>query len=170
VFLLCGTALSASPSQQLLNPRVRCIDSEAKSLLASLVEESPTARQLVDQIENSDLIVFVKMTEEVPRYTANTRLLTAVTDARLVLVSINPFGTTLDLMTLLGHELRHVAEIAEARDVRTADDMRKMYRRIGWRASAPDGYETVAARETGRQVRQEILHGRPDYEALSTPR
>ena len=63
------------------------------------------------------------------------------------------------IVALLGHELQHAAEVADAPGVQTAEAFAEFYRRIG----VPTGagrYDSLAAQSAGRIVRAE-LRGRP---------
>jgi hypothetical protein len=62
-----------------------------------------------------------------------------------------------DAVMLLGHELRHALELADAPDVRDAAALVSLYRRIGDSYSDGHRYDTAAARETGRRVRSELV-------------
>ena len=76
-------------------------------------------------------------------------------------------------MALLGHELRHAVELAEAPAVDDGDDYERLYDRIGYLSctrAAPRCYETVAAVRAGRAVLGELreaddcaLIGAPSY-------
>ena len=64
------------------------------------------------------------------------------------------------VVALLGHELQHAAEVADAPEVQTAEAFARFYRRIG----VPTGagrYDSLAAQSAGRIVRAE-LRGRQD--------
>ncbi len=75
------------------------------------------------------------------------------------MVSLNPFGFDDELAPLVGHELQHVAEIADEQGVRDADGLRALLLRIGWRTpGSTDGFETQAAVAAGMLVRAELAH------------
>ena len=62
-------------------------------------------------------------------------------------------------MALLGHELRHAVELAEAPTVEDSDDYERLYDRIGYEScsrAAPRCYETEAAVRAGRDVLSEL--------------
>ena len=62
-------------------------------------------------------------------------------------------------MALLGHELRHAVELAEAPAVDDDGDYQRLYDRIGYQScsrAAPRCYETDAAVRAGRAVLTEL--------------
>ena len=62
-----------------------------------------------------------------------------------------------EMIALIGHELRHAVEVAEAGDVHDQDSLTLLYQRIGERGRGEHLFDTVAAQTTGRQVRKELL-------------
>jgi hypothetical protein len=62
---------------------------------------------------------------------------------------------------VIGHELQHALEIAEAPEVRTSDHVIRLFRRIGFSPRCPRGlsdcYETQAARLIGDRIRDELM-------------
>jgi hypothetical protein len=160
---LCGAAVAVAADADMLAPHLRYLDREARALVAGAAAQSPTVRRLVDGIEHSDVFVYFRMDATLAEGTANTRIMGAAAGARYVMVLVNPAGSRADIEGLLGHELQHVAEIAAAPAVRSASDLKALYERIGWPVSRGAArFETVAAIQTGRQVRAEILHLHPD--------
>ena len=61
-----------------------------------------------------------------------------------------------EMIALVGHELRHALEVAESPAVRDQASLIALYERIGHRSSGAHHYDTVAAQDTGRQVRAEL--------------
>ena len=57
---------------------------------------------------------------------------------------------------MLGHELQHALEIAQAPGVQDEASMRRYYERAGAGRSHERGFETRAAQDAGRQVRLEL--------------
>src|SRR5712691_2965587 len=61
--ILCtaiATAAHAQLSSQTPSPRIRPETAEARALLDELLARSPTAQQLADHLEESDVIVYVR--------------------------------------------------------------------------------------------------------------
>ncbi len=57
---------------------------------------------------------------------------------------------------LLGHELAHALEVAQAPWVRGPADLKVLYLRIGRRVGEAEDYETDGAVATGRRVAAEL--------------
>ena len=86
-------------------------------------------------------------------------LLNADHGRRSVRVDIRQSLTPREMLAIIGHELRHALEIADAREVRDDQSMIELYRRIGVSRDARSHFETIAARAAGSQVRAELGGG-----------
>ena len=136
--------------------RVRCLDTESRQLVEKVSAQSPTVRRMLARLEASDLITYIQITPSFQRLRATTRIIGTVPEARFVLVTIVSMTSETDRIQLIGHELQHVLELAEAPTVRDEAGMVEMYERIGWRESSR-AYETAAAVDAGRTVKLEVL-------------
>jgi len=143
--------------------RVRCLDPQSVQLLDAVREQSSTVRRMLERLEASDMITYIRIAPSFGRVRATTRIIGHVREARFVLISITTFAAEGDRVLLLGHELQHAVELADAPWVRDDSGMVEMYERIGWRESTLT-FETPAAVEAGRRVREEV------YEALRMAR
>jgi hypothetical protein len=139
-----------------IGSRVRCLDTGAAHVLGLAKAWSPSVRLLIDRVERSDLFVYVRMDGMLTKFGGQTRFITAAPGARYVMVEINPRADDTQLVSMLGHELQHVAEIADATDVRDVLGVVALLKRIGWQGSSANGFETPAALEVGRQVAREV--------------
>jgi hypothetical protein len=74
---------------------------------------------------------------------------------RYVRVQIGARGAAEDLIALLGHELQHAVEVADALQVRNENDLATLYQHIGIRGGLHT-YDTAAAQDMGRMVRREL--------------
>lgn len=137
-------------------PRVRPLSDRGERLLSVGRELSPTLRAMLDRIEQSDIILQldVRLHIDVPH--AVTQLVTSTPDFRYVRVSINPRQSPQRRLELLGHELQHVLEIASDPSVRTQDDMRDHFTRIGRRDRSTGAFETGAALNIESVIRNEV--------------
>lgn len=157
--LACAIVLSGGPAWaegEGATARVRGLDPSAVKLVGEARSGSATIRRLLDRIERSDLIVYVQVVPRFEKPRAVTSILSAVPQARFVLISITTLSGRVDRFLLLGHELQHAVELAEAPHVRDRVAMSAHYERIGWR-DRPNVYETAAALETGHAVRREMV-------------
>ena len=75
-------------------------------------------------------------------------------------INLNRAFTGITLVALLGHELQHAVEVADAGGIASAEDLRALYQRLGQRTGL-DQFDTFAARKVGYIVRQELSHKRP---------
>jgi hypothetical protein len=121
---------------------------------------SATFRALVADLAASDVIVYV-----VPRFQGTRRVagdlqfVTGSPGSRILRVTINlrAVGHNADVaIAMLGHELRHAVEVAQAPHVRSSEAFAEFYREHGveteWGV-----YDTAAARNSERDVREELL-------------
>ena len=142
-------------------PHVRP-EKEIRALFDEALRRSPTLREVVDQLEEMDVTVYIRVHD----------LGAAGLDGRVALLSMN--GThrylvielacgrsDLQAMATLGHELFHAGEIASEPSVVDAATMARYYARIGKLTGSTDEgrrtYETRAAAAMGTRVRQELL-------------
>ena len=154
--LACAMVLSGGPAwADSETARVRGLDPAAVKLLEATRAGSPTVRRLLDRLERSDLIVYVQINPRFEKPRAATSIITAVPQARFVLISITTLSGEADRFLLLGHELQHAVELAGAPEVRDRSTMSAFYQRIGWR-DRPNVYETAEALEIGHIVRREM--------------
>ena len=149
--------LDASPTM----PRLRPEGAEAAKLIEHGLQRSPTFRRLVSRLQDSDVIVYVRLRPDMSDALGGSlRFMTRSASARFLLVSLNRRNSPAMLVALLGHELQHVAEVADAPDVTGQNELRELYRRIGVRVR-PDAFDSRAAQLAGQAVRLE-LRDQPD--------
>jgi hypothetical protein len=156
---LAPTTRPATEADLLDSPHrhVRATQSAVARLLRQGVAQSPTFAALMWRLERSDLIVYI---EEVPRLpdALEGRLIMqpAAHGFRYVRVQFAQRGGTSDAISVLGHELRHAVEVAEAMDVVDDRGMAALYRRIGI-DRGNNLFETIAAQNAARQVLKELI-------------
>ena len=156
-----GAASALSPAQIqafLTSPerRVRAIDARIAALLAEGLRRSPTFGDLVVALHRTNVIVYIQTVRDLPKTVDGRLMLTSGPDRqRYLRIQIRPDGSTNELISLIGHELRHAIEIGEAPEVADQRTLINLYERIG-NAEGPHGYDTAAARDTGRKVRIEL--------------
>lgn len=158
--LITSSSLSASRAALLDSPyrHVRTTNGNVQRLLETGVRRSPTFASLLARLNASDVIVYIEQTTQMPQ-TLEGRLLLMplVNHQRYLRIQIARGASPTELVALIGHELRHAIEVAEATDVRDEDGLERLYRRIGASSAAEHTYDTEAARATGRRVRQELV-------------
>lgn len=134
---------------------LRPLDDRAKFLLKEGLDASFTVQQLARHLEQSDVVVYLRVAILNPDLAGTTTLQAVTAETRYVVVTVDPHAIPLDLVSRLGHELRHAVEIADAPEVRSVDAMRQLFKRIGWRSGGTDRWETKEALATGRDVMRE---------------
>jgi hypothetical protein len=123
-------------------------------------ERSPTFRQLLVRLEQSNLIVHLKRTSgpwtKTPR--GFTRFIASTGGYRFVQVTIANASTASDeLVALVGHELQHLIEVAEAPAVVDPETYHDLYRAIGYPSCRLRRcYDTHEAVIVGQRVLAEL--------------
>jgi hypothetical protein len=147
-------------------PRLRPQNAEAARLIDEGLQRSPTFRRLVARLEHSDVIVYVRLRPDMSESLGGSlRFLARSATDRFLLVSLNRRNSPAMQVAFLGHELQHVAEVADSPDVTGQDELRQLYRRIGVRVR-PDAFDSRAAQLAGQAVRLE-LRDQPDNVRLA---
>lgn len=143
-------------------PRIRVLDAATKNLFTSGYAKSPTFRDLVHRLEQSDVIVHIEPWPPL-RYRGRIggllRFVARARGFRYLRITLGvqlPHDTA---VALLGHELQHALEVAN--DASAVDDFtfETPYRRIG--DMRPDAriarsYDTPGAREVERRIGAEL--------------
>lgn len=168
VLLACASPARAERSL----PFLRTEDTRVAAALARGRGESPTFRAIVDRLDTSDLIVYVSRGKLSGQTAASTQLLTTTGGYRYVRVTIDLEPDTDVGVAMLGHELRHALELADAPWVVDDETVVSLYRDIGYAScvGAKPCYDTLEAVDTGRQVLIELRHpARYPSDALRLP-
>lgn len=159
--VLCGVCLLGTSVGASAEPvtHLRALGSYARWVVDSAVVYSPTVGALSSRLEKSDVVAYVSLAPTESK-TAKTTLLNGHGVVRYLLITIdNRLGPD-TAIELLGHELQHATEIADAPEVRDNADLVALYRRIGLYKNARTGFETALAQEMGRRTRRDLA-GRP---------
>lgn len=164
--LACALAATATPATAgvSIDPmaRLRPTQPLGERVLADGLTRSPTFRRLVSRLERSDVIVYITVRIDMkPSLGGALRVLGRSATDRFVHISLNGQNSQPMLVALLGHELQHAVEVADAPDVTSDDSLTALYRRIGVHVSR-DAWDSRAAQETGRTVRAELFDRVPD--------
>ena len=164
--LVLSTALAITPaiaplteSAALDSPyrHVRSQDREVRHLLKRGFKYSYTFRQLMSRLQESDVIVYIEYTPNLPASLDGRMMMLPVSHGqRYVRIQVALRGAPDESIATLGHELQHAIEVAEETAVRDQTGMTALYERIGVRGGL-HVYDTLAAQEVGRTVRRELL-------------
>jgi len=156
LLLACGSPASA----ERIGPFLRTVDSRLAAAVMRGRHESPTFRAIVDRLAASDLIVYVSRGAISGDTAASTQLVSATGGFRYVRVTIELDPDSDVGIAMLGHELRHALELADAPWVVDSDALLSLYQEIGYAScSRPiHCYDTQEAVDAGRQVLIELRH------------
>jgi len=146
-------------------PHVRPQTADARALLADGIARSPALREMVDRLEHSDVIVYIRhrlfVGSQIEGWIA---ILSAVRGQRYLVIEIGCGRTVPDQIGTLGHELHHALEIAGEPSIVDARSLAAFYERIGIRVGGYGSsrtFETLGARQAGLQVRRDALTRTP---------
>jgi hypothetical protein len=157
--LLHSGLIRASGSDDL--PRIRTTDRRVHALIDAGVRHSATFRDLVDRLERSDVVVYVRCGRDPDaRVAGRLTFVSAAGGLRYVVVRIVPSGARAHQIAVLAHELQHAVEIADTPAIVDSASLAREYLRMGHvnRHSTTPGiaFDTVAAIDAGRRVLGEI--------------
>ena len=161
VVLFAVAARSQAESIQ----RIRTTSSLIHAALAGASEKSPTLRAIVERIAQSNVIVYVTC-EQFKTVTISGRTMWADAsgEARYLRVQVDCTLARANLVAILGHELQHVAEVADRPDVIDLRTFLKLFEAIGYPSCGRiwrEQFETDDATAAGQRVREEFLHRWP---------
>jgi hypothetical protein len=152
---LADTALRPSPFMRFTDERLAAAIDRGR-------DQSPTFRALLERLDGSDVLVYLGRGRISGTTAAATQLMVTSGGYRYVRVTMELDPDADVGLALLGHELQHVLEIAEASWVTDAAGIHALYQQIGYRSCemAHRCYDTEAAVATGQQVLRELRHMR----------
>jgi hypothetical protein len=135
---------------------VRAVDPHAQEWIRVGASGSKAFRTLLTRLAASDLIVYIEIVDRIVGGAAGQMyFVTATAGVRYVRIELVADGTVREMVALLGHELQHAVEIADARQVRDQHGMALLY--LGMTENAPSTrYDSVEARVTEERVRREL--------------
>jgi hypothetical protein len=156
-------AAQGSLDRSVSAPHVRPVN-DLRSLVEEAAQRSPEVRALIDRLEATDVIVYIRGRNFAdPELDGRVALLAATKLQRYLVIELSCMKATLVQMATLGHELYHAVEIAEEPSIVDARTLAAHYRRIGEQQGDAIGrqtFETGAAFEAGRRTRRELLTNR----------
>ena len=142
-------------------PHVRPATNETRQLVADAIARSGTIRGLVDRLERSDVVVYIRHRMFVESGIDGwIGMLAGAAGRRYLVIELACGRTWADQMETLGHELHHALEIADQPSIVDARSLSAFYRRFGVRTTGfgtPERFETAGARAAALQVRREVL-------------
>ena len=170
VAVLMTAALALADPPAGATPHVRPETREAQALLLALTTHSETARSLVDAIDRTDFVVYIRH-RVFTRATWDGRigLVRSSRPTRFLILELAAGRPWPDQLAALGHELQHAAEIARLGAALDPDGLARHYAGIGeeaGRSGETRRFETGAARAIAAQVRRELTESnmRPTHD------
>ena len=130
--------------------------------LAALIDEgerrSAVFQGLVEQLNQSDVFVYVQQRELAGNLNGRLTLIGASRPWRYLRVQIDCRRMLLAQIAALGHELQHAVEIAGTPGAVSGVFLQQMFTTIGYRLEGVgQRYETDSAREAGRRVFRQLF-------------
>ena len=151
------TGLHAAPQCPLT--RIRTADVIVRQIVDRGYVSSPSFERLVDRIDASDLIVYIeRRLLRSQRLAGMTQFLVRAGGVRYVRIAIDSTLVERESAAILGHELQHAVEIAEAEWAVDHATVQELFRRIGHQSSGGlDRYDTDEAVVIGQRVGRELV-------------
>lgn len=138
-------------------PRVRALDELAAELLADGRRRSETLTQLLTTLQRTNVIVYIQTTMNLPvGCDGALQFMSAAGGLRYVRASIDATKTRDVMISMIAHELQHALELAGARDVRSADAFRALFRKADMSRPLSSWVDSAEARDVGKRVRREL--------------
>ena len=164
LFLLSLSSISKAAADPLVpfpDPRVRVMSPALGDAFKVGMKRSATFRAIVDEIEASNVVVYLVAETQMETRAAHVGLLGAGGGRRYVKVSVDPRYKGCTLVGLIGHELQHAAEIAADPSVDSVARLRALYQRIGFLVceGSHECFDTNEAVEAGRLIEAEMTAG-----------
>jgi hypothetical protein len=152
-------------------PRLRPNDRRSAALLLDGLARSTTMRMIVAKLEEANVIVYVETQPSLDRQLAGRLVwVTAVKNFRYVRVTLSQDLNAEAAISVLGHELQHALEVAQAPSIVDEASLEAYYRQNGLSMRThTNGWDTLAARDTGEMVRREIANVPVQIARLNPP-
>lgn len=158
-FCLAGLA-AAAPAGATTSPEhahLRLLHSDLQKLVDEGIAKSATLRSLVEQLNRTDVVVFVEYGGLPKDLAGGIRFVTRAGSLRLVRVSIRRTLTRPEILRTIGHELQHALEIADEPGIVDEASLKAFYRRLDTEANPLERFDTAAARRAGDFVAEDLL-------------
>lgn len=142
---------------------VRTMDARLRTAISEGVKRSPSFRELVAQLDASDVIVYAERECTLPDgLVGRLSFMSAAGERRYVSIRIGCMLAGPRQIAMLGHELRHAVEIATAPSVVDEASLAVEYGRIGFRSRVVSrGFDSTAAIQAGEQIALELSNVTP---------
>ena len=152
LMLLAGPAPAPKPLPPPAFRHVRATSAVARFVVDEAMLRSSTVLDLISALQEHDVIVYVEI--DGIRARGATSIISATSKMRFLRVVINTRLELRQQIEVLGHELHHALEIAQATGVVDEISFSIFFDRIGYRTGI--GFETDAAKATEERVRRDL--------------
>ncbi len=158
---LLAAAPRASADEGQALARVRSSQRRIVNVLREGYRRSKTFRRLVDRLATTDVIVYVEAVHYLQAPMHGCLQFAGIAgQQRYLRVTVKSQLGADRLIALIGHELQHANEVADAAEVVNDQTLTSFYQRIG--EPSINGWDSPAARGVGDIVFEELLSkGRP---------
>jgi hypothetical protein len=132
-----------------------------ESWIAEGLARSATLRGLVERLDRAHVIVYFGVNPLGAGMLGRTQIMGAGGGFRYLHIDVDDRGQRIPVLSIVGHELQHAAEIADDPSVVDEPTLAALYERIGtekgFRQNRTRWFETDAAIEAGRRVYSELV-------------
>ena len=157
-------------------PRIRIYrDGRLEKIINEGISASPTFRKLVNRLNRSDIVVYVRCQVELSNREAGyLKFVGSAAGYRYLQAQIRYNTSRQRQIALIGHELFHAGEIADAPSVIDEASFEREYARIGFlsrtvRIGGGVAYDTHAAIDAGEQILREMIASPKQRRLASVP-
>ena len=161
--LACTLALTGldcpAPSAPIdpIGSHVRALDARTQEWIRIGTTQSPTFRALAARLAASDLILYIEIVDGIIGGSAGRLyFVTATRSVRYVRIELVAQGNVREMVALVGHELQHAVEVANAPQVRDRQALALLYLGMSENGLNRTQFDSVAARVTEERVRSEL--------------
>jgi hypothetical protein len=157
-------------------PRIRIHrDGRLEKIISEAISASPTFRQVVNRLNRSDVVVYIRCQMDVSnREPGYLKFVGSAAGYRYLQAYIRYNTSRHHQIALIGHELFHAVEVADAPSVIDVPSFEREYARIGFvsrtvRVGGGIAYDTHAAIDAGEQILRELTASPKQRRLASTP-
>jgi hypothetical protein len=158
--LLAGVGLTPIADASEEGPsHIRTSERYVSSVLAAAAAHSPTVRQLLGELDASDVVAYMKIDKTLPLYLGGkTWFVVSAAGTRYVQCLVTPIRDTLTMAVMVAHELAHAVEVSRDPAIVDPASMAQQFLTSGTVRTRGNTtlVETEFARDISAQVRREL--------------
>ncbi len=166
--VVTGAAVAGPASA---DPRLRPAEASAAALVADAVSRSAIVRDLAGRLRGTDVVAYVRVGPCVEgERDSSIHFIGRSRYDRFMVIKINETLSPDRQIALVGHELQHAVDMAQASWITDSARMQQYFLVSGWKLGYPEpGFETFSALQTERKIAQELAAAVP-VPAARSPR